>query len=138
MPEPIETVIAFDYGAKRIGVAVGQTLSNTAEPLSVVTQKQNKINWPAIEKIIAEWRPNRLVVGFPATHDGQRISIHDAIDRFVRALEKRFSLPIELCDERLSSFEAAQQEMQSRHALDAVAAQIILQTWLNARRLQEN
>ena len=138
MAETIETIIAFDYGSKKIGVAVGQTLSNTAEPLTIVGQKQNKIQWPAIEKIIAEWRPSRLVLGFPATDDGQTTDIHAAIERFKRDLERRFSLPVELCDERLSSFEAAEQEQQSRHELDAIAAQIILQTWLNARRSQEN
>lgn len=138
MAETIETIIAFDYGSKRIGVAVGQTLLNTAEPLTIVGQKQNKIHWPAIDKIIAEWRPSRLVVGFPVTEDGQTINIHTAIERFKRDLERRFSLPVELCDERLSSFEAAQLEQQSRHQLDAIAAQIILQTWLNTRRSQEN
>ena len=133
MSEPIETVIAFDYGSKRIGVAVGQTLSGTAQAVTVVKQKNGRINWPEIEKIIAEWRPDRIVLGFPATRDGRAITLHSAIERFAQDLKKRFDVPVELCDEHLSSFEAAQRE-PDQHVLDAMAAQIILETWLNAAR----
>ncbi|MGR8946553.1 MAG: Holliday junction resolvase RuvX [Gammaproteobacteria bacterium] len=134
MPGSIATLMAFDYGTKRIGIAVGQTISQTAEPLSVVPQNHGQIDWLSIEKIIAEWRPDSLIVGFPATADGRRIAIHDAIDRFANGLRKRFKLPVEYCDEHLSSFEASQSLESSRHELDALAAQVILQTWLENNR----
>ena len=136
-PDLVETLIAFDYGSKRIGVAVGQTMSNTAEPLAVVRQKQHKIDWDTIQKIVAEWRPNRVVIGFPATKDGQEHKVHTAIRHFASELEKRFCVPVEFVDERLSSYEAASQQ-SSRHEIDAVAAQLILESWLNAQRMQKN
>ena len=137
MPSSIETILAFDYGSKNIGTAVGQTLSRTAEPLTVVTQKQGKIDWLTIDKLVQEWHPERMVVGFPLTRDGEMLPIHDAIKRFAKQLEQRFKLPVTLFDERLSSFEASQQPHLGSHQLDAIAAQIILQSWLNTQH-QEN
>ena len=125
------TLMAFDYGTKNIGVAVGQTITQTAEPLTVIRQSNGHLDWAAIEKLIGEWRPDKIIIGFPATDDGKRIAIHDAIERFASDLKSRFALPIAYCDERLSSFEAAQLSDESRHELDAIAAQLILQTWLS-------
>lgn len=137
VPDSIETILAFDYGAKNIGVAVGQTLSRTAEPLTVVSQKHGKIDWVSIGKLFDEWRPDRVVVGFPNTRDGESLPIHAAIKRFVVRLEQRFELPVTLFDERLSSFEAAQQSHLDRHRLDAIAAQMILESWLNAEHQEK-
>ena len=123
--------MAFDYGTKKIGVAVGQTITQTAEPLTVIRQSNGHLDWTAVETLISEWRPDKIIIGFPATEDGKRIAIHDAIDRFASDLKSRFALPIEYCDERLSSFEAAKLSDESRHELDAIAAQLILQTWLS-------
>lgn len=132
MQNTAATLMAFDYGTKRIGVAVGQTITQTAEPLTIVRQVNGQIDWSSIEKIILEWRPDRLIIGFPATEDGNRIALHDAIERFGSELKSRFSIPIGYCDERLSSFEASSLHEGSRHELDAIAAQLILQTWFSS------
>lgn len=134
MSNAIETVLAFDYGARRIGVAVGQTLSKTAQPVTVVKQKNGHIDWPSISKIIAEWQPNRILVGYPETADGTIGRLHQQIARFSAELKERYSLPIVHCDEHLSSFEAKQSPLTEKYGLDALAAQVILETWLNLKR----
>ncbi|MEM7468462.1 MAG: Holliday junction resolvase RuvX [Pseudomonadota bacterium] len=138
MSEKFQTILAFDFGKRRIGVAVGQTLSRTAEPLTTVTQKPANIDWQAIDKIVREWRPDLCVVGFPATADGGETPIHVQIKRFAATLKERFDVPVEFCDERLSSYEAEHHLQESRHDIDALAAQIILETWLNDKHLAKN
>lgn len=158
MTSKVSTVIAFDYGQKRIGIAVGQTLSATAEPLLVLKQNNGQVDWVAIETIIDEWRPDQLVVGFPHTADGQEIPIHKAITLFSDELSSRFELPVALCDEHLSSYDAKQSPLAIKEAkklanksyrgidnrtkkrkrktmeIDAIAAQLILESWLESRR----
>ena len=162
MPSKIETVIAFDYGERRIGVAVGQTLSGTAQPLVVLKQIGGKIDWQGIQTLFNEWRPEMVLVGFPETADGKTIPLHDAIKRFSAELITRFGLPLEYCDEHLSSHAAKQklelddgaQKRRGKNGkksaaksarkpgqnpgLDAVAAQVILETWLSDARLAKN
>ena len=154
MASKIETVIAFDYGERRIGVAIGQTLSATAEPLAVLKQISGKIDWQGIQTLMDEWRPDRILVGFPETADGKTIPLHDAIKRFSAELTNRFGLPLEYCDEHLSSYAAKQllvsNKSKKRHGdintkrsaaksgIDAVAAQLILETWLGDERLAKN
>lgn len=162
----ISTVMAFDYGERRIGVAVGQTLSATAEPLLVLKQKEGKIDWAQIQTIITEWRPDQLLLGFPETQDGKEIPLHNAIKRFADELMLRFKLPLEYCDEHLSSHAAKQSPLATRAAkkhankyvngkgeqsgkrgsrrnaklveIDAIAAQVILETWLASTHAQNN
>lgn len=134
------TVLAFDFGEKRIGVAVADTAVGIAHPLQTLAAEDNKTRFAAIAALIAEWRPARLVVGEPRHADGSPHEIGRLARRFAQRLEGRFGLPVELVDETLSSH-AAEQRLRSQGvsrakreaALDAEAAVEILATWLDAR-----
>jgi len=124
-----QTLLCFDYGKKRIGLAVGQTITATATALEIIKVVNKKPNWEKIEHLIEEWRPDKLIVGHPFTLDGERQEMTDAAEKFGRQLEGRFKLPVELIEEQLSSYEA-RRELKSTRDLDAVAARLILETWL--------
>lgn len=128
-----QTLICFDYGTKRIGVAVGQTLTHTATPLETVTVKNNTPDWDRISQLIKQWSPQALVVGNPLSMDDSRQEMTDAADKFSRQLSGRYKLPVFRADERLSSYEA-QQRLKSSYELDPMAAQIILESWLADNR----
>jgi putative pre-16S rRNA nuclease len=120
--------MAFDYGKKRIGVAIGQTVSRTATALKVLTAKQGNPQWREVGRLIDEWAPDLLVVGMPVYEGRQAHVLRAEIERFSRRLSGRYSLPVEFIDERLSSFAAACDGVTDR--LDAGAAKMILLTWL--------
>ena len=124
-----ETLICFDYGEKRIGVAVGQTITATATPLETIQVRNNQPDWNRISRLIEQWRPAALVVGQPLNMDGTRQLLTDLAERFARQLEGRYHLPVHLADERLSTYEA-KDRLQDVHNLDPVAAQVILEAWL--------
>ena len=124
------TALGFDYGERRIGVAVGQSLTRTAEALVTLPVRHGQVDWPAIARLIDTWRPQQLVVGLPGTDDGQPPANADAIARFARRLNGRFKLPVAFVDERLSSYAASEDPDTRRVGLDAVAARLILETWL--------
>ncbi|MGH2348861.1 MAG: Holliday junction resolvase RuvX [bacterium] len=122
-------VICFDYGAKRIGVAIGQSLTGTATPLETIPVRNGRPDWRRIAVLIERWSPVALIVGHPLNMDGSRQAVTDAADRFARRLTGRFGLPVHRADERLSTFEARDRTGRSSD-LDAVAAQVILESWL--------
>lgn len=126
--------MAFDFGAKRIGVAIGETLLSHARPLTTIDAAANAQRFAAIDRLIDEWRPARLVVGRPAHAD--REGPHEfaaRCERFARQLAGRYRLPVEFADERYSSLEAEAQHSGDKRKvrLDAEAAAIILQAWFN-------
>lgn len=125
----INTLLGFDFGIKRIGVAVGQTITKTATPLSIVRNKNNSPDWVHIQWLLDQWRPDVLVVGVPLNmyHEIQEMTV--ASERFMRQLHGRWHLPVYGANECLSSVEAKQRTGRT-HAVDAVAAQVILETWL--------
>ena len=132
------TVMAFDYGLRQIGVAVGNSLLNTTTPLAVQTARDGTPRWPEIEALVSEWRPDLLVVGDPINMDGSDSKLSVRARRFARRLHGRLGLPVEMVDERLSSFEAKQQSAQRGHKgdykkepVDSIAAELILRTWLD-------
>ena len=131
MTEPL-TLVCFDYGEKRIGVAVGQTLTNTATPLDTIRVTNGAIAWDRINEILKQWHPQALVVGEPLNTDGSPQAITKQCNRFVHELLSRFELPVYRIDERLSTYEA-KSRLKSTRNLDAVAAQAILETWLSDR-----
>ncbi|MFC5302216.1 Holliday junction resolvase RuvX [Azospira restricta] len=138
MPEPAGTVLAFDFGEKRIGVAVGETTLRQAHPLTVIHAHANAERFAAIAALIAEWQPARLVVGLPGTVDGAPHALAARCTRFANQLHGRFGLPVAFADERLTSVEAETRLRESGHDakrakahLDAVAAQLILQTYFD-------
>jgi putative Holliday junction resolvase len=134
------TLLAFDVGARRIGVAVGNTISNSAREVGVLDMRDTGPDWPTLDRWMREWRPNQLVVGDPATLDGGEQPIRKMARKFARALADRYQLPVQQVDERTSSIEAAQRFAQGRASgqrkrhqasqLDATAAAIILERWL--------
>ncbi len=139
-PAATLTLLAFDVGARRIGVAVGNTVSMSAREIGVLDVREGGPDWPALDRWIKEWRPAKLVVGDPATLDGGEQPIRKRARAFARAIGKRYGLPVEQVDERTSSIEAAQRfaagrasGARKRHQaskLDALAAVIILERWL--------
>jgi putative Holliday junction resolvase len=140
MSVPAQTLLAFDVGAKRIGVAVGNTISQSAREVGVLDVFETGPNWPALDRWMKEWRPDRLVVGDPATLDGCDQPIRLRARGFARQLQLRYRLPVEQVDERTSSIEAAQRFAAGRASgarrrheaaqLDAMAAAVILERWL--------
>ncbi len=136
------TVLGFDVGARRIGVAVGSAYGHGARALAVVDVHAHGPDWPAIDKLHAEWRPDGLVVGDPMTLDGGDQPIRKRAHDFARELHQRYRIPVVLVDERTSSIEAAQRFAADRAdgrrkrrdaaVLDAVAAAIIVERWLAA------
>lgn len=137
---PALTVLGFDYGARRIGVAVGNGLTRGARALEVVANNAQGPDWPRADALLREWRPNALLVGLPLMLDGSEQRNSVAARTFAAALAERYQLPVHLVDERFSSQQAAQRfadrrergEVRRKHAqaLDAVAAEIIVESWL--------
>ncbi len=146
----IQTVLGFDFGLKRTGVAVGQTVTSTAQAITTLisqtesaTQQQHP-DWQGIQKIIHQWRPDALIVGLPKTADGRSSPVTTAIYEFCEQLQQRFQLPVIQIEETLSSAEAAERlrnlstrskkhkknQYGERANLDAMAAQVIVETWL--------
>jgi putative Holliday junction resolvase len=133
------TVLAFDFGEKRIGVAVGDIAIGIAHPLQTVTGKNTAERFAVITALVAEWKPVRLVVGLPLALDGTEHELTRLCRRFARRLQGRFGLPVEMVDERLTSVEADQALNETgvrgrgrKAVLDQVAAQRILQSYFDA------
>ena len=131
------TLLGFDYGKKRIGVAVGQALTATATPAETLHCRNDQPDWTGIARLIDTWRPHALIVGLPLNMDGTEHELTEAARWFGRELEQRFALPVHWIDERLTSIEAghllagATKSARRRKAdIDMVAAQLILETWL--------
>ena len=128
------TVLAFDFGVKRIGVAVGEWPLAQAHPLTTIHGEANAERFAAIEALLKEWRPVSLVVGLPLALDGSAHEMTARSSRFANQLRGRFGLPVDYAEERLSSVEAEERLRASGHStrsarehVDAMAAQIILQ-----------
>ncbi len=130
------TLLAFDFGTKRIGVAVGNSVSCTAQPLTTLHGEQNEQRFTAIAALIREWQPAALVVGLPCNDDGTPHELTRLSLRFARRLKGRFDLPTLLVDERYTSAAASSQlneagirGIKQKPLLDQVAAQQILQAY---------
>ena len=143
MPERVDkrtgTVLAFDFGEKRIGVAVGDWQLQQAHPLTTIDAEASNTRFAAIAALIAEWQPDSLVVGRPLALDGTSHAMTARCTRFANQLRGRFGLAVEHADERLTSADAAARlraaghgARQARRHLDALAAQLILQDHFDA------
>ncbi|MCW8826766.1 MAG: Holliday junction resolvase RuvX [Gammaproteobacteria bacterium] len=138
---PPRVVLGFDFGEKRIGVAVGQELTGQARGLTTLSSKNRQPDWESISRLIEEWRPNLLIVGRPLHMDGTEQPLTHLAYRFGNRLSGRYNLPVEHVDERLSSYEAEQElseesKIFTKSDIDKRAAEKILQSWLdNNRRL---
>ena len=134
------TIMGFDYGARRIGVAVGNAISNSARGVEVLANGERGPDWARLEHLLREWRPDALLVGLPLALDDSEQANSRAARAFAAELAQRTRLPVQLVDERHSSQEAARRFAARRSggtarrkqaaALDAVAAEIIVERWL--------
>ncbi|MGB1938054.1 MAG: Holliday junction resolvase RuvX [Pseudomonadales bacterium] len=125
-------IMGFDYGTHRIGVAIGQRITQTASPLAILKARQGQPNWSEIEALVNEWQPIAFVVGLPLHMDDENSDLSDQAEKFARRLTGRFNLPHEMVDERLSSVEA--RSLSLSDTIDDVAAVLILETYLNSDR----
>lgn len=137
------TVLGFDYGSTKMGIAVGQNITGTTTPLVTVRVSDADPDWHTISELIRSWAPDDLVVGMPLNMDGTEHALTDAARRFQRQLQERYHLPVHLVDERLTSIEANHilasrgkrrkrpYTKETKEELDQIAAQLIIQTWFN-------
>ncbi len=130
----INRVLGFDYGTRKIGVAVGQTITATATALETLLPVKNKPDWQRISQLIDEWKPDALIVGLPLNVDDTETDATAPAKRFSRQLEGRYRLPVVMTDERFTSFEARDRlghKAKRIEEYDAVAAKLIIETWLS-------
>ena len=138
MPPPT-TILAFDFGLRRVGVAVGQSITGSASPLGVVANREAGVDHAAIAALIREWRPTELVVGMPLHADGSNSDMHEPVLGFIEEL-RRYGLPIATVDERYTSVEAGRALKEARAAgtrgriskedIDSAAAVFIAERYL--------
>lgn len=134
----IRLVLSFDFGVKRYGLAIGQCLTGEARPLKPLPAKDGIVSWELLDPILAQWRPELLLVGIPLNMDDSLSDMSRRADKFRRRLAARYQLPAIGVDERLSSFAAKQQVRQQqpgvrdfgKHSVDGLAASLIFDTWL--------
>jgi len=146
------TFLAFDYSQNKIGIAVGQRLTGTASSLTTVICHHKKVDWNAIDQLLEQWHPVALIIGLPLTMTGEEQETTESVKIFGNQLNERYNLPIHYMDERLTSREASsllgyegitsprrqskpgkkvKKHKQYGHDIDQLAAQLILQSWLN-------
>ncbi len=133
---PHQTVLAFDYGTRHIGVAIGQSLTGTAEPLSSLKATDGSPRWQEVEQLLKEWQPKLLLVGLPLNMDGSHSAMTARAEKFSRRLHGRFGLEVATMDERLSSFEAKGEIINhtgsrdfKHNNVDSLSAKLILESW---------
>ena len=135
------TLLGFDFGTRRIGVAVGQEITHTAKGLTTISNINHEPDWSAIDKLVKQWQPQLLVVGLPHHLDDRPHELVPLVQSFGDKLKTRYQLPVAWIDEKLSSSEAeariaqgvhAKQRRQDKSEIDKLAAELILQSWLNS------
>ncbi|WP_111642344.1 Holliday junction resolvase RuvX [Marinimicrobium alkaliphilum] len=133
-------MLAFDYGLKNIGVASGQTVTGGANALPALKARDGIPNWDQIKALLDEWRPEKVLVGLPLNMDGSDSEMCARARKFANRIHGRFGVPVELVDERLSSFEAKGEVLAAggsadfgRNPVDSIAARLILESWLASR-----
>lgn len=138
-----DCVLGFDYGTRRIGIAAGNRISASAQSLQTLPARGGAPDWSRVDALLAEWKPDALVVGLPLTLDGGEQAVTRGARAFAGALQTRYKLPVHLIDERHTSQEAARRFAVQRAAglrrrrnaanLDSLAAVVILESWLREK-----
>ena len=141
----LKSIMSFDYGKKRHGIAMGQRITQTANGITCISAKDGKPNWDELDKIVQEWQPDAFVVGLPLNMDGSPSDMSKRANKFSNRLHGRYGKPSFTIDERLSTFAAKEQAKDLGHRghyksdpVDEIAAQIILQTWLEENPLHSD
>ena len=128
-------IVAFDFGEKKIGVAVGQTSTYTSSPLQVIFNNHDKVNWNEISILLEEWRPELILVGKPLNMDGTDSDMMKKVDAFYKKLESLYDAKFEYVDERLTTFEARDILKENNvETVDANAAKILIDNWFNINK----
>ena len=128
-------IVAFDFGEKKIGVAVGQTSTYTSSPLQVIFNNHDKVNWNEISVLLEEWKPELILVGKPLNMDGTDSEIMKKVDAFYKKLESLYDAKFEYVDERLTTFEAKDILKENNvETVDANAAKILIDNWFNINK----
>jgi len=128
-------IVAFDFGEKKIGVAVGQTSTYTSSPLQVIFNNHDKVNWNEISILLEEWKPELILVGKPLNMDGTDSEIMKKVDAFYKKLESLYDAKFEYVDERLTTFEARDILKENNvETVDANAAKILIDNWFNINK----
>jgi len=129
--------MAFDFGLRQIGVATGNCLLGTTQPLPILLARDGVPDWRTLAELVDEWGPDILIVGDPLNMDGSDSALSERARKFARRLHGRLGLPVDMTDERLSSFEAKSNRREQGHRgdfkrqpIDSYAAELILRTWL--------
>ena len=130
-----QSLLGFDYGLKQIGVANGQTITSSAQGLTILSAVDGIPDWSAVEKLLKEWKPDLVVVGLPLNMDDSESELSARARKFARRLQGRFSVDVDMVDERLTSREAKtlgrEQGSNDITKIDHIAAALILQSWLD-------
>jgi len=126
-----DTLLAFDFGFARIGVAVGQTVTRTASPLTILKARDGIPDWDQVAALVATWQPAALVVGLPINMDGTDNHVTPRARKFANRLSGRYRIPVHLVDERLTTREA-RNAAPGRERIDDIAATLILETWFGS------
>jgi putative Holliday junction resolvase len=136
-----KVILAFDFGLKHIGVAIGQEITNTAQTFFSLDAKNGEPDWSQLDPLIKEWNPKLMVVGNPLNMDGSDSEIKKNSDKFSDLINKRYNVPVELMDERLTTREAKARLkseegsfISSGKDTHQIAAQIILENWFSENR----
>ncbi len=136
MSESPQRLMAFDFGTKRMGIAIGQTLTRSATPLETLTMKNGNPPWDSIQKLIQRWKPEALIVGIPLNMDGTDQPITLTARAFAETLAEKTQLPVHQTDERLTTKSAREQlfseggyKALQTGQVDAYAAKLILENW---------
>ena len=136
-----KVILAFDFGLKHIGVAIGQEITNTAQTFFSLEAKNGEPDWSKLDPLVKEWTPKLLVVGNPLNMDGSESEIKKKSDKYSNLINKRYNIPVELMDERLTTREAkdrlkAEEDNSASSGRDThqIAAQIILENWFSENR----
>lgn len=132
-----KTVLGFDFGLKHIGIAVGQTVTGTAQPLKSLSAINGEPRWETLQELIDTWQPDALIVGIPLNMDGTIQQITHKAREFAKRLEHRYDLPVHTVDERLTTIEAKEQLFTkhgykglSKQNIDGLSAMLIVEDWL--------
>jgi putative Holliday junction resolvase len=136
-------LLAFDFGTRRIGVAAGQMLTGTGEPVAMIPARDGIPDWDQLGRLLEEWQPEQVLVGLPLNMDGSENDMCARARKFGKRLHGRFHVDVEMVDERLTSYEAKGEVMAAggsrdfgRHGVDDRAAVLILETWCNQQAEQ--